>query len=361
MAGIVKVLIVDDVTAIRMALNNLISTQPDLTVIGQASDPFEAARIIKQTTPDVITLDLEMPRMHGLTFLNKLMDQHPIPVIACSTVFEDRTDLKSKASALGAVDIIALPKKDPSAFLQRSASEIIQKIRRAAGKTPRRSLLRPDAGTPQPKRSPDEVLPWPKSPQKIPKTDPIIVVGSSTGGTEALQIFLRRLPITLPGMVIVQHMPDDFTKLLSNQLNTISPLDVREARQGDTLRPGLALLAPGGQHTLIQRQGNRYFTTLKKGPTITRHRPSVDILFRSAAISAGANAVGVILTGMGDDGARCMAEMRQAGSYNIAQDEATCVVYGMPKEAVARGAVNRILPLDRIADEVVRACQMKNR
>lgn len=300
--------------------------------------------------------------MDGITFLRKLMAQHPLPVVMCSSLTTEGSETLMQALEAGAVDIIVKPKIAAADHLAESAMMICDTVKSAAKarvRTPnlsarqRASAVAP-AGAPAPKLSADAMLPPPVGRAMAKTTEIVICVGASTGGTEALKDFLVALPANTPGIVIVQHMPEKFTAAFAKRLNGLCEVSVKEAEDGDTVLRGHVLIAPGGRHTMLERQGARYYVSVKDGPLVSRHRPSVDVLFRSAARAAGANAVGVIMTGMGDDGARGMLEMKQAGAYNIAQDEASCVVFGMPKEAIARGGVDRILPLDHIAGEILR-------
>ncbi|WP_028325353.1 protein-glutamate methylesterase/protein-glutamine glutaminase [Desulfatirhabdium butyrativorans] len=349
----IRVLIVDDSALVRQTLSDIISSDPDLVVMGTAADPFIAADRIKAELPDVITLDVEMPRMDGITFLQKLMSQCPLPVVICSSLAEKGSETALKALEYGAVEIIQKPKLGTKTFLQESSIRICDAIKAAAMAKPRRLSASPKA---QPKLSADAVIEKPASRAMIQTTEKVIVIGASTGGTEALRVLLEALPQDAPGMVIVQHMPEHFTASFANRLDQLCRISVKEAQDGDTVLRGRALIAPGNLHTLLKRSGARYYVEVRPGPLVSRHRPSVDVLFRSAARYAGRNAVGVILTGMGDDGANGMLEMKQAGAYTIAQDEATCVVFGMPQEAIKRGAVHQVLPLEAIAAEVLRRC-----
>ncbi len=351
----IRVLIVDDSASVRQSLKEVLESDPGLTVIGMAGDPYAAAERIKAEVPDVITLDIEMPRMDGLTFLQKLMSQHPIPVVICSTLAERGSDSAFAALEHGAVDIITKPKLGSREFFQESCVRICDVVKSAAqARLKRRPVA--TAIAVRPKMTADAVLERGGS-AMIQTTEKVVVVGASTGGTEALREFLEVLPPDAPGIVIVQHMPEKFTARFAERLNGLCQVTVKEAADGDTVIRGQALIAPGNRHTLIKRSGARYLVEIKDGPLVARHRPSVDVLFRSAARYVGRNAVGVIMTGMGDDGARGMAEMKQAGAFNIAQDEQSCVVFGMPAEAIKLGSVDRILPLHAIAGEVVRICR----
>jgi len=320
-----------------------------------ASDPYVAVERIKRETPDVITLDIEMPRMDGLTFLEKIMSQHPIPVVICSTLTGAGSDAALAALAKGAIEIITKPKLGAREFLEESRVRICDVVKSAArARIPKNRTSRLQAS---PKLTADAVLPAPGSKALIRTTEKVVVVGASTGGTEALREFLEALPLDAPGIVIVQHMPEAFTARFAQRLDTTCRITVKEAAGNDSVIRGQALIAPGNHHLLLKRSGARYYVEVREGPLVSRHRPSVDVLFRSAARYGGRNVIGVIMTGMGDDGARGMLEMKQAGAFNIAQDESSCVVFGMPAEAIKTGAVDRVMPLGAIASEVVRLCQ----
>jgi len=351
----IRVLIVDDSAFVRQALKDILETDPEIEVMGVAQDPYAAVERIRREVPDVMTLDVEMPRMDGLTFLEKIMSQHPIPVVICSTLTEAGSGVAVAALQKGAVDIITKPKLGAKEFFEESRVRICDVVKSAAyARIKNRKNPAMPAATP--KLTADAVLPKATSHAMIETTEKVVVVGASTGGTEALSLFLQALPLDCPGIVVVQHMPEVFTARFAERLNTICRITVKEAVGQESVLRGQALIAPGNHHLLIKRSGARYYVEVREGPLVSRHRPSVDVLFRSAARYAGANAVGVIMTGMGDDGAKGMLEMKEAGAYNIAQDEATCVVYGMPAEAVKLSAVDRIMPLGQIAGEVVRFC-----
>jgi two-component system, chemotaxis family, protein-glutamate methylesterase/glutaminase len=353
----VKVLVVDDSAVVRQMMVEVLSSDPEIEVIGVAADPFQAAEKLANNVPDVITLDVEMPRMDGLTFLQKLMSQHPLPVVMCSSLAENGSETALRALELGAVDIITKPKVGVKLFLEESRVLICDAVKAAAqSKHPIRAVPHKVA----PKLSADVMLDKAKSSAMIQTTETVVVVGASTGGTEALRVFLEALPHDSPGMVVVQHMPEKFTRSFADRLNTTCRVSVKEAKDGDSVITGQVLIAPGSYHTLLKRSGARYYVEVKEGPLVSRHRPSVDVLFRSAARYAGRNCIGVIMTGMGDDGAQGMLEMRQAGAYTIGQDEATCVVYGMPAQALKLGGIQKELPLESIAREVVRAAAGKS-
>ncbi|MBD8687596.1 MULTISPECIES: chemotaxis response regulator protein-glutamate methylesterase [unclassified Rhizobium] len=353
----IRVLIVDDSASVRQTLTAVLQSDPAIEVIGAASDPFMAAKKIQEDLPDVITLDVEMPRMDGITFLRRIMAQHPIPVVMCSSLTEAGSTTLLQALEAGAVDIILKPKIGVADHLAESAQRICEVVKAAAYarvkglRTPSRHAL--PSMTPQAKLTADAVLPPPSGKPMARTTEMVVCVGASTGGTEALREMLEKLPANAPGMIIVQHMPEKFTAAFARRLNTLCAVEIKEAEDGDTVLRGHVLIAPGDKHMLLERQGARYYVSVRTGPLVSRHRPSVDVLFRSAARSAGGNAMGVIMTGMGDDGARGMLEMKQAGAFTIAQDEATSVVFGMPKEAIAHGGVDKIVPLDQIAREIL--------
>ena len=345
-----RILVVDDSAVVRQAMT-VVLTKSGFTV-DVAADPLIALEKMKGARPDVIVLDLEMPRMDGLTFLRKLMSESPIPVVVCSGLTGAGTDAAMRALEEGAVEIITKPRTGVHGFLVDSASQIVDAILGAA----RARLRTPRAHAIQPRLTADAMLPSRAEPLSV-TTNRIVVVGASTGGTEALRRLLQDLPPDSPGLVIVQHMPEIFTAAFARRLNETCRIEVREATDGDHVVDGRALIAPGNRHTLVRRSGARYVVEVADGPLVSRHRPSVDVLFRSAAQAAGVNAVGVILTGMGDDGAEGLLEMKRAGARTLAQDEETCVVFGMPKEAIARGAAGDVLPLGRIPAAIVKAAR----
>jgi two-component system chemotaxis response regulator CheB len=356
-----RVLIIDDSASVRQTLTEILSGDPGLEVIGAASDPFAAARRIQQDLPDVITLDVEMPRMDGITFLRKLMAQHPVPVVMCSSLVEDGSQTLMQALEAGAVDIILKPRIDTRQSLLESSMRICDAVKGAArarlGRVPRRA--NGESGrreAPAKKLSADVMLPPPvrRSDAMARTTETVICIGASTGGTESLRVVLEALPSDSPGIVIVQHMPENFTKAFAQRLNGLCQVEVKEAADGDTVLRGRVLIAPGNKHTLLHRSGARYYVSVKDGPLVSRHRPSVDVLFRSAAQYAGGNATGIIMTGMGDDGAHGLLEMKNAGARTIAQDEATSVVFGMPREAIELGAADKVLPLEALAGQIIR-------
>ncbi len=353
----IRVLIVDDSASVRQMLTQILESDPGIEVVGVAGDPYIAVQRISENPPDVITLDVEMPRMDGLTFLDRIMSQHPIPTVICSTLTEAGSDIALQALERGAVDIITKPRVGTREFFEESRLRICETIKSAARARLRKLRINRPAPV-APKLTADAVLDRPTAhPTVIQTTEKVVVVGASTGGTEALREFLEAMPADCPGIAIVQHMPEHFTARFAERLNQLCRLTVKEATGGDSVIRGQALIAPGNRHLLMKRSGARYYVELNDGPLVSRHRPSVDVLFRSAARYAGRNVVGVIMTGMGDDGSKGMLEMKQAGAVNIAQDEDSCIVFGMPAEAIKLGGVDRVLPLDRIAAEVVRLCR----
>lgn len=349
----IRVLIVDDSALVRQVLGEILSSDPGIEIMATAADPIIAAEKIRNEIPDVITLDIEMPRMDGLTFLEKIMTQRPMPVVICSSLADTGSETALKALEYGAVEIIQKPRLGLKQFMEESKVKICDAVKAAAA-----ARLRPRCISMrvEPKLSADSVIQKPKGRAMIQTTEKVVVVGASTGGTEALRIFLQAMPLDAPGTVIVQHMPEHFTTAFAKRLDSICRISVKEAEDNDTVMPGRALIAPGNRHMLLKRSGARYYVDIKDGPLVSRHRPSVDVLFRSAARYAGRNAVGVIMTGMGDDGAKGMLEMKNTDAFTIAQDEHTCVVFGMPHEAIRLNAVDKILPLDKIAVEVLRRC-----
>jgi two-component system chemotaxis response regulator CheB len=357
----IKVLVVDDSAVVRQTLASILETDPDIEVMDTAMDPYFAAKIIQNEVPDVITLDIEMPRMDGLTFLRRIMRQHPIPVIIISSLTAQGTTTAMRAMEYGAVDIITKPQLGTKKFLEESAIRLCDAVKAA-------SVAKLKAPSPapvlevKPKLSADAVIGRAPRQSMIKTTEIVVAVGASTGGTEALALFLKSMPPDAPGIVIVQHMPEMFTTAFAKRLNSECAITVKEAENGDSILRGHALIAPGNKHTLVKRSGAKYFVEVVDGPLVNRHRPSVDVLFRSAAQFAGANSIGIIMTGMGDDGARGLLEMKEAGAYTVAQDEESCVVFGMPKEAIKRNAVDKILPLSSIASHMLSlANQMENR
>ena len=348
----ISVLIVDDSAVVRQTLTDILQSDSSIEVIATAPDPFIAAQKIAKQVPDVITLDVEMPRMDGITFLQKIMNQHPIPVVMCSSLTENGCETALKALEYGAVDIITKPKLGVKTFLEESKMLICDAVKAAAHTHIKRvATVRKRV---EEKLTADVVIEKATSKAMIQTTEKVVIVGASTGGTEALRVFLKALPPDAPGIVVVQHMPEKFTASFAKRLDGECQVNVKEASDGDSVIRGRVLIAPGNYHTLLKRSGANYFVEVKEGPLVCRHRPSVDVLFRSAARYAGKNAVGMIMTGMGDDGARGMLEMHDAGAYTVAQDEQSCVVFGMPKEAIEMGGVDKVMHLDKMAFEVTK-------
>ncbi len=343
-----SVLIVDDSATARTTLTELLNSDDRLEVIAVAADPYIAAAKIEKRVPDVIVLDLEMPRMDGITFLKRLMEQHPIPVVICSSAAEKGSSIAFRALEAGAVEVISKPKLGLKRFLEETRETLCDIVVAASLANLQR---RPQLAV-VPKMTADVILPKrtaARSETRRPSSTAVIAIGASTGGTEALLTLLQGLSRGIPGIVIVQHMPEGFTAGFAERLNQCCEIEVREAKDGDVVESGLALIAPGNWHTLVSAKSGRHIVEIKGGPPVCRHRPSVDVLFRSVAQAAGPNAMGVILTGMGDDGAAGMLEMKYAGGYTIAQDAESCVVFGMPNQAIKRGGVSRIASLNAIA------------
>jgi two-component system, chemotaxis family, protein-glutamate methylesterase/glutaminase len=348
-AGTLNVLVVDDSAVMRQVMTTVLSREMGIHV-DTAAHPLIAMGKMKQRRPDVIVLDIEMPHLDGLTFLQQIMADQPIPVLVCSALAKNGADTVLRALEYGAVDVIQKPAVGIQDFLYEQAIMMVDKVRGAAEARPRRRAAIPAS---EKRNSADVVLPTMAKRTLSVTTDKVVAVGTSTGGTEALRVLLMALPLDAPGFVVVQHMPEVFTANFAERLNQLCGVDVKEARDGDRVRPGLVLIAPGNRHTMINRNGAQYMVRVVDGPLVARHRPSVDVLFRSVAQAAGANAVGVIMTGMGDDGADGLLEMKKAGAATIAQDEATSVVFGMPKVAIERGAVDEVLPLQRITHAIL--------
>jgi two-component system, chemotaxis family, protein-glutamate methylesterase/glutaminase len=344
----ISVLIVDDSAVVRQVLTQLLGDDPAIEVIAAVADPLFAIERMKVRWPDVIVLDVEMPRMDGITFLRKIMDEKPTPVVICSTLTERGAETTMQALSAGAVEIVTKPKIGLKTFLQDSAQELIHAVKAAAQAKMKRAAR--VAASPAGARAP--VAPPQAAPVSIKTTERIVAIGTSTGGTQALEAVLTQLARVSPGIVIVQHMPEKFTAAFANRLNSLCEIEVREAANGDRVIPGRALIAPGGRHMQLKRSGAQYHVDVIDGPPVNRHRPSVDVLFRSVAKAAGRNALGIIMTGMGDDGARGLREMHDQGARTIAQDEDSCVVYGMPKEAVKLGAADDIMSLSRIPGSI---------
>jgi two-component system chemotaxis response regulator CheB len=344
-----RVLVVDDSAVVRQVFARELARDPELEVVGSAPDPFVARDLIVQRKPDVLTLDLEMPRMDGITFLRKLMHYYPLPVVVVSSLTPAGGELALEALAAGAVDVMCKP---GAAFtVGDMTAQLVDKVKSAAHVDLKRraAQLARGAGV--------AAAPPPVAQALTRTTNQVLAIGASTGGTVALEAILRRMPPNAPGTVITQHMPEMFTKYFADRLNQVSKVEVREGADGDSVVPGVALIAPGDKHMLLRRSGARYCVSVRDGPRVNRHRPSVDVMFRSVAQCAGRNAVGVILTGMGGDGAQGLLEMRQAGARTLAQDEASCVVFGMPKVAIDLGAAEKVVPLDGMASEILRTVE----
>ena len=347
MASKIKVLIIDDSAVVRATLTEIFKTDSEIEVLASVADPYLAVEKMAKEAPDVITLDIEMPKMDGLTFLRKMMSQHPLPVIVLSTLTAKGSDTAMKALELGALEVLEKPKVNTKSTLEESAKYYCEIVKSAATAKVKKINVTSQV-TPTQKNSADVVLKKVSNTHLTTTTDKIIAVGASTGGTEALKEYLLQMPVDCPGTLIVQHMPEMFTKQFAQRLDGLCGIVVKEAENGESVLRGHAYIAPGNKHMILKRSGARYFIEIKDGPLVSRHRPSVDVLFRSVATYAGQNAIGVILTGMGDDGAKGMLEMKQAGAYNFAQDETSCVVFGMPKEAIKHGGVDVTAPLNKI-------------
>lgn len=344
----IKVMVVDDSAVVRQVVTALLARDPGIHVVAAVADPIFAMNRMRVQWPDVLVLDIEMPRMDGITFLKKIMAERPIPVVICSTLAEDGAEVSMAALAAGAVSIITKPKLGLKQFLEDASEDLVSAVKAAA-----RANVAVLHGT-SARHTADVILAASdKSSVPIQTTERVVALGTSTGGTQALEEVLTTLPRVTPGIVIVQHMPEKFTAAFAQRLNNLCQIEVKEAQNNDRVINGRALIAPGGKHMLLKRSGTQYHVEVINGPLVNRHRPSVDVLFRSVAKCAGANALGVIMTGMGDDGAAGLFEMRQAGARTLAQNEASCVVYGMPKEAVKRGGVEKIVPLGSIAREIM--------
>ncbi len=349
-----SVLVIDDSAVVRQVLTDVLDGHAGIEVIGAALDPIFALEKMKKQWPDVIVLDVEMPRMDGITFLKKLMAERPTPVVICSSLTQKGSETAVQALAAGAVGIVPKPGiGNRRAALADAASDLIQAVKAAARARPQQLVPKAAPVPAQPRLNADAVLPATEH-AMAQTTERIVAIGTSTGGTQALEAVLTALPAVSPGIVIVQHMPEKFTASFAARLDSLCRIEVREAKNGDRVMPGRALIAPGGRHMLLKRNGAQYHVEIIDGPLVNRHRPSVDVLFRSVAKYAGRNALGIIMTGMGDDGARGLKEMHDSGAATVAQDEATSVVYGMPREAVKLGAVDHSLPLGAIALEVMK-------
>ncbi len=368
----INVLIVDDSAVVREIVTQVLSSTTDIKVLAAVPDPIFAMQRMKIQWPDVIVLDIEMPRMDGLTFLRRIMAERPTPVVICSSLTEKGADITIDAMSAGAISIVTKPTVNLKAFLEGAGNDLIQEVRAAAmarmgaikprpATSPTQSNPSPpphankhasqhDHLSPAPKLTADAMLEAPSGKAMFRTTDRLIAIGTSTGGTQALEFLLPQLQVNCPAVVVVQHMPEKFTTAFAERLNRLSKVEVLEAKDGDRLIPGVVLIAPGGRHLLVKRSGAQYIAEVKDGPLVSRHKPSVDVLFRSVAISAGGNALGVIMTGMGDDGARGIREMHDAGARTLAQDEESCVVFGMPKEAIAHGGISEVHSLTHIAN-----------
>jgi two-component system chemotaxis response regulator CheB len=352
--GKISVLVVDDSAVVRQVVKQALDMDPSIEVIGAVSDPIFALQKMREHWPDVIVLDIEMPRMDGLTFLKKIMAERPTPVVICSSLTAKGAETTMQALAAGAVTIITKPTAKLKQFLEDSSSQLVGAVKAAARANVKR-LVPGSSHIPrvEPKLTADAVLSAPIAGTLSQTTERVIAIGTSTGGTQALEAVLTALPRIVPGIVVVQHMPEKFTASFAERLNGMCEVEVKEAASNDRVMPGRVLIAPGGKHMLLKRSGAQYFVDVVDGPLVSRHRPSVDVLFRSVAKAAGKNATGIIMTGMGDDGARGMKEMFDAGAQTVAQDEKTCVVFGMPREAIKLGGVKDVVPLGAIPDLIV--------
>jgi two-component system chemotaxis response regulator CheB len=348
----INVMVVDDSAVVRQVLQSVLGRDPKINVIGAAADPLFAMNRMANQWPDVIVLDVEMPRMDGITFLKKIMAERPTPVVICSTLTEKGAETTMQALSAGAVSVVTKPKMGLKNFLEDAAGDIIHAVKAAAHANVANLRTTPSVDV-QPKHTADVIIPPPGTGSIKTTTEKVIAIGTSTGGTQALEVVLPMLPRVAPGIVIVQHMPEKFTRSFAERLNSLCQIEVREAEDGDRVIAGRALIAPGGRHLLLTRSGAQYHVKVKQGPLVNRHCPSVDVLFRSVAQRAGKNALGIIMTGMGNDGAAGLEELHNTGANTIAQDEASCVVFGMPKEAIKRNAVDRIMPLDKIANAII--------
>lgn len=357
MSGKIRVIVVDDSALVRSLLSEIINRQRDMECIGTANDPLVAREMIREKNPDVITLDVEMPRMDGIDFLGRLMRLRPMPVVMISTLTERGAEVTMKALELGAVDFVAKPRVGVASGLGELATQIVDKIRVAAVAHVRRTPVRSASAIVHPGAGGAAGTVAPPAPATAPlgrlSTEKLICIGASTGGTEAIREVLTQLPADSPAIVITQHMPPGFTTSFAARLDTLCQITVKEAVNGERILPGHAYIAPGGKQFSIARSGANYVAVVDDGPPVNRHKPSVEVLFKSAAAVVGRNAYGIMLTGMGADGAAAMREMRDAGSYNYVQDEASCIVFGMPREAIAHGAADEVLPLNQIAPALI--------
>ncbi|MGE0082086.1 MAG: chemotaxis response regulator protein-glutamate methylesterase [Thiohalomonadaceae bacterium] len=340
-----SVLVVDDSAVIRRVLTEVLSADPEIEVLGAASDPIFAMNHMQKRWPDVLILDVEMPRMDGISFLRQIMAERPTPVIICSSLTEQGAKTTMEAMGAGAVEIVTKPKLGVRDFLENEGAHLARLVKSAARIRPERLVSR-GMMRPAPVAAPAAAM--------VETTDRVVAIGTSTGGTQSLEVVLSALPAVVPGIVVVQHMPERFTSAFARRLDSLCNIEVREARDHDRVIPGVAYIAPGGRHMIMRRSGAQYYVEVREGPVVNHHRPSVDVLFQSVAKAAGPNALGVIMTGMGDDGAEGIRQMHAAGARTLAQNEETCVVFGMPKEAIRRGGIDTVLPLDAIAPEIVR-------
>lgn len=349
----INVLVVDDSATVRQVMSEVLKKDPEICVIGTASDPLFAMEHMKKQWPDVVTLDVEMPRMDGISFLKHLMSTRPTPVVICSSLTEKGAETTMQAMAAGAVSIVTKPQVGVKKFLEDSSGQLVDAVKAAAQVNTKCLKSGVAAAAPVAQKLTADVILSASTTAMAQTTDRLVAIGTSTGGTQALEAVLTAIPRVCPGMVIVQHMPEKFTAAFAERLNSICQIEVLEAKTGDRVIPGRALIAPGGRHMVVKRSGAQYHVEVVEGPLVNRHRPSVDVLFRSVAKFAGRNALGIIMTGMGDDGAAGLLEMRKAGAKTIGQNEATCVVYGMPKEAMKRGGTEREVALSAIAPEIL--------
>lgn len=357
----IKALIVDDSATVRQVVSDILDHAPGISVIGTAQDPLFALKRMEKEWPDVIILDVEMPRMDGITFLKKIMSERPTPVVMCSTLTESGSTTSIQALNLGALEVVAKPKMNLKDGLNDSSRVLINAVRAASRANMKLVRSNPTATVKiRPKLTADAILPGGKPGLQVAASDRIVAIGTSTGGTQALETVLTQLPRSVPAIAVVQHMPEKFTRAFAERLNSICEVEVKEAENNDLMRSGQVLIAPGGHHLLIQRKGPRFVALIKDGPPVSRHRPSVDVLFRSVATAAGKQALGIIMTGMGDDGAAGLKEMHDLGAHTLAQNEVSCVVFGMPSVAIDRGAVDCVVALGSIAQKILDYGQNKH-
>jgi len=355
----IRAMVVDDSAVVRQVIGSLLSADPGIELLGAHSDPLFALRAMEKEWPDVIVLDVEMPRMDGITFLKQIMGTRPTPVVICSTLTTRGAPTTLEALKAGAFEVVEKPTSGVREHLQAQGQQLVSTVKAAAAANVRALARRAGSAVPgavlpssvaQPTETPTHVI-TPRA--MIETTDRIVAIGTSTGGTQALELLLARLPVNAPGIVIVQHMPEQFTLSFAQRLDSVCAIRVKQADDGERVLPGQALIAPGGRHLQVRRQGAYYHAVVKDGPPVSRHKPSVNVLFQSVAQHAGRNAIGIIMTGMGDDGARGLLEMKEAGATTFAQDEDSCVVFGMPKEAIKLGAADDVLPLDSLHEAVM--------